>query len=193
MKIAADSLRAAAAIVALLACGIVVAPAHAADADKSAQASMGSVTPQEFATQAAEGGLAEVQLSQLAQKQANSAEVRQFADRMVTDHGAANTELMAIAKQKNMTLPKSPNAEHQATMKSLQAKKGADFDAAYMAAMKKDHVKSIALFQAATSPSFADSELKAFATKTLPVIQEHHTMIGHTEGKSGGSAGAASR
>ena len=195
MKIAADSLRAAAAVVALLACGIVAAPVHAADMDKdkAAQASLGNVTPQQFATQAAEGGLAEVQLSQLAQKQANSAEVRQFADRMVTDHGAANTELMAIAKQKNMTLPKSPNAEHQATMKTLQGKKGADFDAAYMAAMKKDHVKSIALFQAATGPSFTDSELKAFASKTLPVIQEHHTMIEHSEGKSGSAAAAASR
>lgn len=193
MKIAADSLRAAAAIVALLACGIVVAPAHAADADKSAQAHLGNVTPQQFATQAAEGGLAEVQLSQLAQKRANSAEVRQFADRMVTDHGAANTELMAIAKRKKMTLPKSPNAEHQATMKSLMGKQGTEFDTAYMAAMKKDHVKSIALFQAATGPSFTDDELKAYANKTLPVIQEHHTMIGHSEGKSGSSAGAASR
>ena len=48
--------------------------------------------------------------------------------------------------------------------------------------------KSIALFQAATGPSFTDSELKAFASKTLPVIQEHHTMIEHSEGKSSGAA-----
>jgi putative membrane protein len=151
---------------------------------QAAAASVGTVTPQQFATQAAEGGLAEVQLSELARKQASSAEVRKFAERMIADHGKSNTQLQAIAKQKGMTLPKELNAEHKATMKSLQSKKGAEFDAAYMAAMKKDHVKTIALFEAATGPTFNDAELKAFATQSLPVLQEHHQMVESTQGQS---------
>lgn len=181
------------ALALLLGGSLLAGQAVAADADKSAQARLGTVTPTAFATKAAEGGLAEVQLAELARQQASSDAVKRFADRMITDHGKANTELEALARARNMTLPKTLNAEHKATLKSLQGKKGAEFDAAYMAAMKKDHVKSIALFQAATGPSFTDSELKAFASKTLPVIQEHHTMIEHSEGKSGSAAAAASR
>ena len=180
----------------LLSLGGLAAPTIAADASKANdasradQASLGNVTAQQFATQAAEGGLAEVQLSQLARQQASSAEVRQFAERMLEDHTKANAELQAIAKQKGMTLPRTLNEEHVSTMKTLQTKTGAEFDAAYMAAMKKDHVKTIALFQAANGPSFDDAALKAFASKTLPVLQEHHKRVMQIEEKMGGSTAA---
>ncbi|MCU0757857.1 MAG: DUF4142 domain-containing protein [Steroidobacteraceae bacterium] len=153
-------------------------------ASASGSASVGNITPQQFAMQAAEGGMAEVQLSELARKQAGSAEVREFAERMIADHGKANAELKAIAKQKGITLPKDLNAEHRATLKSLQDKKGAEFDEAYMAAMKKDHVKTIALLQAANGPSFEDAALKAFASKQLPIVQQHHDMVEKTEGQA---------
>ena len=42
---------------------------------------------QEFAQKAAEGGLIEVQLGELAQQQAKDEQVVQFAPRMVRDHG----------------------------------------------------------------------------------------------------------
>lgn len=150
---------------------------------QSAQARIGTVTPTAFATQAAEGGRAEVQLAELARKQAGSDAVKQFAERMIMDHGKANAELEALARVKNMTLPTPPNAEHKATLKTLQARKGAEFAAAYMAAMKKDHVKTIALFEAATGPTFEDADLKAFATKTLPVLQEHHQLVERIQGQ----------
>ena len=162
--------------------GFAADRAAAAESDTRAdQAAMGTITPRQFAMQAAEGGLAEVQLSELARQQAGSAEVRQFAERMVTDHGKANAELQALAKQKNITLPKTLNAEHATTLKTLQSKRGAEFDTAYMAAMKKDHVSTIALFQAATGPTFDDAELKAFASRTLPLLQEHHQMVERTQ------------
>lgn len=171
------------ALALLLGGSLLAGQAVAADADKSAQARLGTVTPTAFATKAAEGGLAEVQLAELARQQASSDAVKRFADRMITDHGKANTELEALARARNMTLPKTLNAEHKATLKSLQGKKGAEFDAAYMAAMKRDHVKDIALFEAATGPGFKDDDLKAFATKTLPVLQEHHQLVESTQGQ----------
>jgi len=137
-------------------------------------------TPTQFAMQAGEGGLAEVQLSQLAQQQSKSAVVQQFARRMVDDHGKANAELKTIASGKKLALPKEPNAEHQATMQKRQSLTGPEFDAAYMAAMDKDHKQSIALFEAAAAPDFKDRELQAYAAKTLAVIQEHHQMIEKT-------------
>jgi putative membrane protein len=135
----------------------------------------GSLSPTEFVTKAARGGLAEVQLAQLAQKQAQSPEVKQFARRMIADHSKANTELQSIARSKNLTLPKEPDIEHKAAMKLLEGKRGAEFDAAYMAEMDKDHQKTIALFEAASK--LEDPQLQTFATRTLPVLQEHHQMV----------------
>jgi predicted outer membrane protein len=80
--------------------GVAGGTARAADPPRSAQAA--TPTPTQFVMQAAEGGLAEVQLSQLAQKRAQSAVVQQFARRMVEDHGKVNTDLQAFAAK---TLP----------------------------------------------------------------------------------------
>lgn len=157
-----------------------VAPTPPSAAQPSRAAQAATPTPTQFVMQAAEGGLAEVQLSQLAQTQSQSAVVQQFARRMVSDHGKANTELKDIAGRKNLTLPKELNAEHAATLQKLRSLKGAEFDAAYMAAMDKDHRKSVALFQSAAGSNFQDPDLQAFAAKTLPVIQEHHQMIEKT-------------
>jgi putative membrane protein len=157
-----------------------VAPTPSSASQPSRAAQAATPTPTQFVMQAAAGGLAEVQLSQLAQTQSQSAVVPQFARRMVSDHGKANTELKEIASRKNLTLPKELTAEHQATLQKLQALKGAEFDAAYMAAMDKDHRKSVALFQSASGSNFQDPDLQAFAAKTLPVIQEHHQMIERT-------------
>ena len=51
---------------------------------------------------------------------------------------------------------------------------GADFDAAYGKQLKKDHAKTVALFQSATKS--ADADLAAFAKKTLPTLTEHKRM-----------------
>lgn len=157
-----------------------VAPTPPSATRPSRAAQAATPTPTQFVMQAAEGGLAEVQLSQLAQTRSQSAVVQQFARRMVSDHGKANTELKEIASRKNLTLPTALNAEHEATLQKLQSLKGAGFDAAYMAAIDKDHRKSVALFEAASGSNFQDPDLQAFAAKTLPVIREHHQMIEKT-------------
>jgi putative membrane protein len=60
-----------------------------------------------FATKAAEGGMAEVQLGNLAKTNASNSDVKSFGDRMVTDHSKANDELKSIASKKGITLPTS--------------------------------------------------------------------------------------
>ena len=64
---------------------------------------------------AAEGGMAEVELGQLAADKATSDEVKKFGQRMVTDHGKANDELKSLAQQKNITIPTQVNAKDKAT------------------------------------------------------------------------------
>lgn len=130
----------------------------------------------DFASKAAVGGMAEVEFGKLAQEKGTNAKVKEFAAMMVTDHGKANSELMAIAASKNMTLPASLDDEHMKKQQELQSKSGMAFDKAYVAAMVEGHNKTLTLMQDAAQ-NCKDSELKAFAAKTAPVVKAHLDMI----------------
>jgi putative membrane protein len=134
----------------------------------------GHESPASFVTKAAQDGMTEVELGKLALSKSYSNDVKQFAQRMVQDHGKANTELAGIAKAKGLDVAAQLDAEHQGTVKALSAKSGAAFDSTYAARMASDHAKAIALFQA--TAKFGDRELASFASKTLPTLQEHKRM-----------------
>lgn len=129
-----------------------------------------------FATQAAVGGMAEVELGKLALEKSTNQQVKDFASMMVKDHGTANTELMTIAQQKNITLPSTVDDEHKKTMDDLSKKTGSDFDKAYVEAMVSGHKSTLKLMED-ESRDGKDAELKTFATKTAPVVQTHLVMI----------------
>ena len=129
-----------------------------------------------FTTAAAVGGMAEVELGKLALQKSSNAQVKEFATMMVNDHGKANTELMEIAATKNITLPSTVDEEHKTKMDDLSKKSGTDFDKAYVDAMVDGHKSTLKLMED-ESKNGADAELKAFATKTAPVVQTHLTMI----------------
>jgi putative membrane protein len=125
-----------------------------------------------FATKAAEGGLAEVTLGQLAEQKASSPQVKQFGQQMVTDHSQANQELKQIAEKQHLTLPTQLNSKDKATEQKLRGLSGAAFDKAYMQDMVQDHQHDIADFQK-EAQSGQDPQMKAFAQKYLPVLQKH--------------------
>lgn len=129
-----------------------------------------------FTTQAAVGGMAEVELGKLALEKSSNPQVKEFATMMVKDHGMANTELMAIAKQKNITLPSTVDEEHKKKMDDLSKKTGAAFDKAYVDAMVSGHKSTLKLMED-ESKDAKDADLKAFATKTAPIVQSHLVMI----------------
>jgi putative membrane protein len=129
-----------------------------------------------FTTQAAVGGMAEVELGKLALEKSSNPQVKEFATMMVKDHGMANTELMAIAKQKNITLPSTVDDEHKKKMDDLSKKTGADFDKAYVDAMVSGHKSTLKLMEDELRDA-KDADLKAFATKTAPIVQSHLVMI----------------
>lgn len=146
---------------------------------------------QSFMMKAAQGGMAEVELGNVAQSNAQSDAVKQFGKRMVDDHSKANDELKTIAGQKNITLPTSLDAKDQAAKDRLSGMHGADFDRAYMTDMVKDHKEDIAAFQK-EARSGKDPDVKAWAEKTLPTLHEHLRLAEKTESevKSGGSGGS---
>jgi putative membrane protein len=140
-----------------------------------------------FAMAAAEGGLAEVELGRLAKEHASSADVKKFADRMVEDHGKANDELAGILKPKGITAPTALKGKEKSNYDRLAKLNGAAFDRAYMADMVKDHEKDVKEFER-ESTSGKDPDLKAFADRTLPTLQDHLKMARETNSKlSGGT------
>lgn len=132
-----------------------------------------------FVENAAMGGKVEVELGQIAQRQGASDAVKQFGSRMVQDHGKANDELKALAATKNITLPAEPDRSHRRKAEQLSKLSGVEFDRAYMAEMLSDHRKDVAAFKR-TSERSGDAELKAFAARTLPTLQEHLKMAEST-------------
>jgi putative membrane protein len=128
-----------------------------------------------FATKAASGGMAEVQVGRLAAQNAGSPAVREFGQKMATDHTQANQALQEIARQQQLTLPTAPASADQATEERLRAMKGNAFDTAYMKDMVQDHRQDVADFRK-EAESGTDPALKAFAQKYLPALEQHLKM-----------------
>jgi len=146
---------------------------------------------QTFATKAAIGGLAEVQLGNLAKEKASSAEVKNFGQQMVDDHSKANDELKSLLTSKGVTVPTSLDSKHQALYDRLSKLSGAEFDRAYMKEMVSDHKTDVDEFRK-ESQKGSDAELKGFAAKTLPTLEHHLQMAQTTEASVRGGKGASS-
>jgi putative membrane protein len=128
--------------------------------------------PTTFTVKAGGGGMMEVQLGTMAQQNAQSPRVKSFGAMMVRDHTKANKELMALATSKNISIPSALPAKLQEHVDEMKKLKGADFDKHYMDMMTDDHKEDIDLFERAVK-NLKDQELKAFASKTLPVLHMH--------------------
>ena len=139
-----------------------------------------------FMHEAAIGGMAEVALGRLAADKASSADVKQFGQRMIDDHSKANDELKTLAQSKNITLPSEIGPEEKALRDRLMKLSGPAFDQAYMKAMVSDHVKDVNEFKL-ESKSGKDPEVKAWAAKTLPTLEEHLKLARSTNGAVGTS------
>jgi len=129
-----------------------------------------------FAIRASQGGLAEVKLGRLAAEKGSSPDVKAFGQQMVDDHSKANTQLRAIADSEGMTLPTDVDGTQQGMYDRLSKLSGAEFDAAYVKDMVRDHQEDVKDFQK-QAKSGTDEKIKSFATQTLPVLQGHLDKI----------------
>jgi putative membrane protein len=135
-----------------------------------------------FAMEVAQNGIAEIALARLAAKNAQSADVKRFAQRVITDHTKVSNELKQIATSKGITLPADMKEEQKATVTRLTALKGAEFDREFMTIMAENHDKSVTTFKEVARDG-TDPEIKAFAAKTLPTLEAHQKMAHEIHGK----------
>jgi putative membrane protein len=141
-----------------------------AETTPTGQSSSLSEKDKTFMKKAAKGGTMEVAMGNMAEKNAQSDDVKSFGKRMVTDHSKANDELKSIASKKGVQLPaKEPKLKWTS-------------DKAYMDMMVKDHEKDLAEFKEEAN-SGSDPDVKKFADDTAKIIQEHLDLAKETQGK----------
>jgi putative membrane protein len=128
-----------------------------------------------FVRDAAIAGMTEVKLGQLAADKGSTDAVRQFGQKMADDHSKANTELKQLASQDNIPVPDSLDSKHQSVVDNLSKLSGPAFDKAYIKDQKKDHERAVQEFQNEANNG-SNPDVKGFASKTLPTIQEHLSM-----------------
>jgi putative membrane protein len=128
-----------------------------------------------FLEKAAQHNMTEVETGKLAGSKAASGETKKFGQQMAQDHGKAYDEVVQLAKAKSISLPAGPDQAHKREAKSLEKLAGAEFDRRYMSAMVKDHEKDVKEFRKMARDA-KDPDVKAWAEKTLPVLEGHLQM-----------------
>jgi putative membrane protein len=125
---------------------------------------------QKFLKEAIEGNFAEVQMGQLAQKQASSAGVRSFGEMLEKDHSSANQKATAAATSLGMTPPTSQNKKQTADFDKMSKLSGVQFDKAFVTHMVADHKKDIKDYEKAAKKKDAAG---SYAIETLPTLRKH--------------------
>jgi putative membrane protein len=134
------------------------------------------VDDKKFVKDAALGGMTEVELGKLAAQKASSDAVKQFGQKMVDDHTKANDMLKQVASKENISIPETLDSKHQSRIDKLSKLSGEGFDKAYVKDQLKDHQNDVREFQAEAQRG-TDPGIKAFASTTLPTVQQHLDMV----------------
>jgi putative membrane protein len=132
-------------------------------------------TAQTFVDKAAAGGMFEVESSKIAQGTAQDQAVKDFAHKMIDDHGAANAKLETIAGEQKLTVPKELDAKHKADLDTLQKSKDT-VDKPYVQMQRDAHSDAVTLFEGYAKDG-DNAQLKTFAAETLPTLKMHQDMI----------------
>jgi putative membrane protein len=125
-----------------------------------------------FVTKAADAGMTELQLAQLAAERASNADVRSYAQKLVQDHSKVNSELTTLAGQKNVKIDTDDDQDR--IYKRLSKKSGAEFDQEFVEHMVDEHEKDVKMFEKASTDA-KDPEIRAFASRHVEHLREHLT------------------
>ncbi len=151
-------------------------------AGNDAMAAMPAVSDAEFITKVDEGGHNEMGLSKVVLMKNPSPTVKAYATKMIADHTKAGNELTPIAKKHGVKLKGTMDAEHQAIREAMLKMSGPALEKKYMDQMVPDHEKTVALFKSEITNG-KEGDVKGFASKNLPVIQQHTDMAKQDDSK----------
>ena len=127
---------------------------------------------QKFIRDAAEGSMADVAAAQVALQNANSPQVKQYAQRMIDEHESMNDMIKELADKKALSIPQATDEQGHQASAALSNLAGAEFDKSYMAGQVSGHAKMVAMFEDAVQGA-QDPEVRAFAQNHLEGLKEH--------------------
>ena len=153
---------------------------HAVAQDAGSTAS----TDKTFIMNAAEGSMAEIDLSKIALKKSKNDDVKTYAQQMITDHTKLIADMKPFADQMGVQPPTKLNATHQQEAQRLSSMSGEKFDKEYITAMSTDHHKSLTEFKAEETAT-ANPALKTTVMQGEQVVQQHTDMIDQMAQKKG--------
>jgi putative membrane protein len=115
--------------------------------------------------------MAEVELGQLALEKASNPNVKEFTQRMVSDHGKANDQLKQLAARKNVPLPSEPSAKNKATKENYPENSSTK-------RICRTCLRITKRMSPPSRPSTSgqDLDIKQFATETLPTVHPENSV-----------------
>jgi putative membrane protein len=128
-----------------------------------------------FVRMAASSNVMEIRLGQIAQNQASNQAVKQFAQRMVTDHNQMQQQLRSTAASMGQNFTPTMNPQHEQEVSRLQGLNGQEFDRAYMTAMIRGHQQEVNEFQT-RSQTARSVQIRNLASSSLPMLQQHLSL-----------------
>ena len=144
----------------------------AASAQKEHAAKGAPMTDQKFVDMAAQTDMLEAHLGQMAADHADSQDVKDYANMLVSDHTADYQQLTALAAKDSLTLPTALDASHNKLIAPFEQLKGAAFDSRYAHEMVAGHTGAIGVYTKESSDA-QNADVKAYASATLPTLQKH--------------------
>jgi putative membrane protein len=130
------------------------------------------VDDKKFLKDATMGSMTEVQLGKLAAEKGSTDSVKQYGQKLASDHSKATEELKQVATKENIQIPDSLDSKHQSKVDKLSKLSGPEFDRAFVKDRMKDHEKDVNDFQAEAHYG-ANPNVKMAAVKELPTLQQH--------------------
>ena len=182
-------------------------PPAAAAGSSPASGTSGKGTPmrkadQKMLEELAQANMAEVKTGELALQKSQNPQVKEFAQKMIDDHGNAMKDIQKLAEAKGVTLPTEVDTKHKAMSTALEKLSAERFDKTYMSqGGVADHKKTHKLLQDIQTKA-KDTDLKALAAKLQPTVDQHLKTAqsmkdskadakGGTSAGSSGSAGSS--
>ena len=123
----------------------------------------------------------DIDAGKLAKSKAHSQDVREFAQRMITDHSAVNKSATELVERLHVTPEPNPTSESlqkggDENLAKLKTLSGAAFDKAYIDHEVAYHEAVLSALDKTLIPSAQNAELKALLVKVRPAFVAHLDM-----------------
>src|SRR5262249_5802886 len=120
----------------------------------------------------------DIDAGKLAESRGQSADVKAFGKRMVTDHTGVNKEAVALVKKLGVTPEDNPTSQSlkkggEDNLNNLKGLKGTAFDKAYIDHEVAYHEQVLDAVDKVLVPNAKNAELKALLVKVRPAFVAH--------------------